>query len=32
MYDILRTAPDTPVLLLRLDGLGKFQRAQYDGF
>jgi 1-acyl-sn-glycerol-3-phosphate acyltransferase len=32
VYDILRAEPDTPVMLLRLDGLGQFQRAQYDGF
>ena len=32
VHDILRAAPETPVMLLRLDGLGKFQRAQYDGF
>jgi 1-acyl-sn-glycerol-3-phosphate acyltransferase len=30
--DILRAEPDTPVMLLRLDGLGKFQRAEYDLF
>lgn len=30
--DILWAQPDTPVMLLRLNGLGKFQRAQYDGF
>lgn len=32
VYDILRAQPDTAVMLLRIDGLGKFQRAQYDGF
>ena len=31
-YDILKTNPDRPVLLLRLDGLGKFQPARYDYF
>ncbi|MEM8653698.1 MAG: 1-acyl-sn-glycerol-3-phosphate acyltransferase [Pseudomonadota bacterium] len=31
-YDILQTKPDRPVLLLRLDGLGKFQPARYDYF
>jgi 1-acyl-sn-glycerol-3-phosphate acyltransferase len=31
-YDILRAEPDTPVMLLRLDGLGKFQQAKYDLF
>ncbi|WP_299653033.1 1-acyl-sn-glycerol-3-phosphate acyltransferase [uncultured Tateyamaria sp.] len=31
-YDILQTNPDRPVLLLRLDGLGKFQPARYDYF
>lgn len=30
--DILAARPDTPVMLLRLDGLGKFQFAKYDGF
>ncbi len=32
VYDILRAEPNTPVLLLRLDGLGKFQSATYDQF
>lgn len=32
VHDILKTAPDTPVVLLRIDGLGKFQPARYDGF
>lgn len=32
VYDILKSEPDTPVLLLRLDGLGKFQTATYDRF
>ena len=32
VHDILRAEPDTPVLLLRLDGLGKFQTATYDQF
>lgn len=32
VHDILRAEPDTPVMLLRLDGLGRFQDAQYDGF
>lgn len=31
-YDILKTNPERPVLLLRLDGLGKFQPARYDYF
>lgn len=30
--DILRAHPDTPVMLLRLGGLGKFQPAIYDAF
>jgi len=30
--DILQTNPDRPVLLLRLDGLGRFQPARYDYF
>ena len=30
--DILRTEPNTPVMLLRLDGLGKYQFAKYDRF
>lgn len=32
VHEILQANPETPVMLLRLDGLGKFQRAQYDGF
>lgn len=32
VHDILKAEPDTPVLLLRLDGLGKFQTATYDRF
>lgn len=32
VYDILRAEPDTPVMLLKLDGLGKFQFAVYDLF
>lgn len=32
VYDVLRSKPDTPVMLLRLDGLGKFQWAKYDRF
>lgn len=31
-YDILQTKADRPVLLLRLDGLGRFQPARYDYF
>jgi 1-acyl-sn-glycerol-3-phosphate acyltransferase len=31
-YDILKTNPQRPVLLLRLDGLGKFQFKSYDYF
>ena len=31
VQDILKAEPDTPVMLLRLDGLGKFQFAKYDG-
>ncbi|WP_299551263.1 1-acyl-sn-glycerol-3-phosphate acyltransferase [uncultured Tateyamaria sp.] len=31
-YDILQTNPNRPVLLLRLDGLGRFQHARYDYF
>ena len=30
--DILQREPNTPVMLLKLDGLGKFQFAKYDGF
>ncbi|WP_299041723.1 1-acyl-sn-glycerol-3-phosphate acyltransferase [uncultured Tateyamaria sp.] len=30
--DILQTNPERPVLVLRLDGLGKFQPARYDYF
>lgn len=32
VHDILRAEPDTPVMLLRIEGLGKFQTAQYDLF
>jgi len=32
VHEILTAAPDTPVLLLRLDGIGWFQEAKYDGF
>ncbi|MEP1353951.1 MAG: 1-acyl-sn-glycerol-3-phosphate acyltransferase [Tateyamaria sp.] len=32
VHEILRSEPDTPVMLLRLDGLGRFQQARYDGF
>ena len=32
VHEILRAEPTTPVMLLRLDGLGKFQFAKYDGF
>ncbi|MEL7184099.1 MAG: 1-acyl-sn-glycerol-3-phosphate acyltransferase [Pseudomonadota bacterium] len=31
-HEILRAEPQTPVLLLRIDGLGQFQPARYDGF
>ena len=31
-HDILQTNPNRPVLLLRLDGLGRFQPARYDYF
>ncbi|WP_189799392.1 1-acyl-sn-glycerol-3-phosphate acyltransferase [Tateyamaria sp. syn59] len=30
--DILQKRPDRPVLLLRIDGLGRFQPARYDYF
>ncbi len=32
VHEILRANPKTPVVLLRLDGLGKYQYAKYDGF
>jgi len=32
VHEILRAEPDTPIMLLRLDGLGKYQAARYDGF
>ena len=32
VHEILRAEPKTPVMLLRLDGLGKFQFTKYDGF
>lgn len=31
-YDIMRANPDLPVMVLRIDGLGTFQRKLYDGF
>lgn len=31
-YEILRAEPDTPVMILRIGGLGKFQPAVYDLF
>lgn len=31
-HEILKANPDTPVMLLKLDGLGKFQFAKYDWF
>jgi len=32
VHDILNANPDIPVILLRTEGLGKFQRKIYDGF
>ncbi|MEO9683359.1 MAG: 1-acyl-sn-glycerol-3-phosphate acyltransferase [Tateyamaria sp.] len=32
VHEILSAEPNTPVLLLRLDGLGQFQAANYDRF
>ena len=32
VHEILRERPETPVMLLKIDGLGKFQWAKYDGF
>lgn len=32
VHDILKAAPETPVMLLRLDGLGQFQYAIHDLF
>lgn len=32
VHEILRAQPDTPVMLLRLDGLGRFQRKTHDLF
>ncbi|MEM6760031.1 MAG: 1-acyl-sn-glycerol-3-phosphate acyltransferase [Pseudomonadota bacterium] len=31
-HDIMRAFPELPVMLLRIDGLGRFQRALYDSF
>ena len=31
-HEILNTVPDVPVVILHIDGLGKFQDAKYDGF
>ena len=31
-YETLKSLPDRPVVLLRIDGLGKFQFAKYDHF
>jgi len=32
VHEILRAEPGTPVMVLKLDGLGKYQYAKYDGF
>lgn len=32
VHDILSARPDTPVMLLRLGGIGRFQEKQYDKF
>ncbi|MBT0959229.1 1-acyl-sn-glycerol-3-phosphate acyltransferase [Alphaproteobacteria bacterium KMM 3653] len=32
VHDILRAEPETPVMLLRTEGLGRFQTAKYDLF
>lgn len=32
VHEILRLEPNTPVMLLRIGGLGKFQDAEYDKF
>lgn len=32
VHEIIKAAPDTPLMLLRIDGLGKFQFAKYDLF
>lgn len=32
VHEIMAYAPDTPVMLLRIGGLGQFQTAKYDGF
>ncbi|MBM7068994.1 1-acyl-sn-glycerol-3-phosphate acyltransferase [Actibacterium sp. 188UL27-1] len=32
VHDILRAKPDIPVVLLKLDGLGKYQFAKHDSF
>ncbi|MEL7167632.1 MAG: 1-acyl-sn-glycerol-3-phosphate acyltransferase, partial [Pseudomonadota bacterium] len=31
-HDIMRAHPELPVMVLRIDGLGRFQRAVHDGF
>lgn len=31
-HEILQSVPDTPVMLLRIGGLGQFQPARYDSF
>lgn len=31
-FDIVQDNPDIPVMLVRIDGLGKFQTARYDSF
>ncbi|MFT7311767.1 MAG: 1-acyl-sn-glycerol-3-phosphate acyltransferase [Paracoccaceae bacterium] len=31
-YEVLRAEPTTPVVLLRIEGLGKYQPAKYDHF
>ncbi len=31
-YDVARDNPDVPIMLVRIDGLGRFQKARYDSF
>ena len=31
-YDVVQSNPDIPIMLVRIDGLGRFQKARYDSF
>ena len=31
-HDVVQSNPDIPIMLVRIDGLGRFQKARYDSF